>query len=58
MMFLFTVAEIRDGKEVMVAYPDEAINQTNENDLGSALVSVQSVVVDPSDRTVDSHTGS
>ena len=54
----FTVAEIRDGKEVMVAYPDEAINQTNENDLAAALLSVQSVVVDPSDRLWILDTGS
>ena len=49
----FTVAEVRDGKAV--AYPDEAMNQTDPHDLGAAaaagaLVSVQSVVVDPADR--------
>jgi sugar lactone lactonase YvrE len=44
----FTVSEIRDGEAV--AYPDEAINQTYPNDQAAALVSVQSVVADPSDR--------
>ena len=44
----FTVAEIRNGE--MVAYPDESINQTNPADQAAALVSVQSVVVDPVDR--------
>jgi hypothetical protein len=44
----FTVSEIREGKAK--AYPNEALNQTNENDLAAALVSVQSVVVDPADR--------
>ena len=34
----FTVAEIRDGKEVVVPYPDEPINQTNENDLSTDLL--------------------
>ena len=54
----FTVAEIKaeDGKEV--AYPDEAINQINPNDLASALLSVQSVVVDPLDRLWILDTGS
>jgi sugar lactone lactonase YvrE len=52
----FTVAEIRDGKAV--AYPDEAMNQTNPNDLAAALVSVQSVVVDPADRLWILDTGS
>src|SRR5690349_24698771 len=36
----FTVAEIRDGKAI--AFPDEAINQTDQNDQAAALVSVQS----------------
>lgn len=53
---LFTVAEIRDGKTV--AFPDEAINQTNTDDLAAALVSVQSVVVDPADRLWILDTGS
>ena len=52
----FTVAEIRKGKTI--AYPDEALNQTNENDLAAALVSVQSVVVDPLDRLWILDTGS
>ena len=40
----FTVSEIRDGGEkMMVAYPDEATNQTKQNDPAAALVSVQSV---------------
>ena len=54
----FTVAEVRDGKAV--AYPDEAINQTDTHDLeaDTALVSVQSVVVDPADRLWILDTGS
>ena len=52
----FTVAEIREGK--MIAYPNEALNQTLENDLAAALVSVQSVVVDPADRLWILDTGS
>src|SRR3954471_4766653 len=44
----FTVAEIRDGEAV--AYPDESINNTNQEDQAATLVSVQSVVVDPADR--------
>ena len=52
----FTVAEIRKGKTI--AYPDEALNQTNENDLAAAFVSVQSVVVDPLDRLWILDTGS
>ncbi len=52
----FTVAEITDGK--VVAYPNEVINQTDPNDLASALVSVQSVVVDPADRLWILDTGS
>src|SRR5512133_623048 len=43
----FTVSEIRDGKTV--AYPNEAINKSDAVDQASALVSVQSVVVDPAD---------
>ena len=53
---IFTVAEIRDGK--LVAYPNEAINQTNPNDLSTSLLSVQSVVVDPADRLWILDTGS
>jgi len=52
----FSVAEIRDGQTV--AYPDEAINQSDSNDLSAALVSVQSVVVDPLDRLWILDTGS
>jgi sugar lactone lactonase YvrE len=52
----FTVAEIRDGKAV--PYPDEAMNQTNEEDPAAALVSVQSAVVDPADRLWILDTGS
>lgn len=42
----------------MVAYPDESINQTNPADQAAALVSVQSVVVDPVDRLWILDTGS
>lgn len=52
----FTVAELRDGEAV--AYPDEAFNQTDESDPAAALVSVQSVVVDPADRLWILDTGS
>ena len=52
----FTVAEIRKGETV--AYPDESINQTNPADQSAALVSVQSVVVDPVDRLWILDTGS
>jgi sugar lactone lactonase YvrE len=52
----FTVTEIRKGKTV--AYPDESINQTNPADQAAALVSVQSVVVDPVDRLWILDTGS
>ncbi|MBD2099490.1 L-dopachrome tautomerase-related protein [Leptolyngbya sp. FACHB-261] len=52
----FTVAEIREGRPI--AYPNEAINQTNPDDLAATLVSVQSVVVDPSDRLWILDTGS
>jgi sugar lactone lactonase YvrE len=44
----FTVAELRDGQAV--AYPSEAFNRTDPGNLSAALVSVQSVVVDPNDR--------
>ena len=54
----FTVAEIKAEEGRVVAYPDEAINQTNPNDLAAALVSVQSVVVDPVDRLWILDTGS
>ncbi|HTH21655.1 MAG TPA: L-dopachrome tautomerase-related protein, partial [Nitrososphaeraceae archaeon] len=52
----FTVAEIKNGKTV--AYPDEVFNQTDPNDHSKALVSVQSVVVDPMDRLWILDTGS
>jgi sugar lactone lactonase YvrE len=52
----FTVAEIKNGKAV--AYPDEAFNQTDPDDLDKTLVSVQSVVVDPADRLWILDTGS
>jgi sugar lactone lactonase YvrE len=53
----YSVAEIlKDGN--MVAYPDESLNKTNEDDQASTLVSVQSVVVDPSDRLWILDTGS
>jgi sugar lactone lactonase YvrE len=52
----FTVAEIRNGRPV--AYPEEATNRTFDNDPAAALVSVQSVVVDPADRLWILDTGS
>jgi sugar lactone lactonase YvrE len=52
----FNVAEVLNGEAV--AYPDEAINQINPGDPATALVSVQSVVVDPSDRLWILDTGS
>jgi sugar lactone lactonase YvrE len=52
----FTVAEVRDGRPV--AYPNEAMNQTQSHDLAATLVSVQSVVVDPRDRLWILDTGS
>src|SRR5919108_5143402 len=52
----FTVGEIREGE--VVAYPDEAINQTDPDHLAAALVSVQSVIVDPVDRLWILDTGS
>lgn len=52
----FTVTELRDGQEV--AYPDEATNATDADDPAAALVSVQSVVVDPRDRLWILDTGS
>jgi sugar lactone lactonase YvrE len=55
---LFTVGEIGNGSEEAIAYPDQTMNQTNPNDLGAALVSVQSVVVDPLDRLWILDTGS
>jgi sugar lactone lactonase YvrE len=52
----FTVSEIRDGEAV--AYPNKGLNQTDPNDPAAALVSVQSVVVDPADRLWILDTGS
>lgn len=52
----YTIAELVDGETV--AYPDEALNQTDPNDPAAALVSVQSVVVDPADRLWILDTGS
>jgi sugar lactone lactonase YvrE len=52
----FTVSEIHDGEAV--AYPNEAINQSDAVDQASALVSIQSVVVDPADRLWILDTGS
>ena len=44
----FTVGELRNGEEV--AYPSAALNQSTHDADPHALVSVQSVVVDPLDR--------
>jgi len=44
----FTIAEVKEGKPV--AYPDEATNRSEGPRDGEHLISVQSVVVDPSDR--------
>jgi len=44
----FTVGEVKDGQAV--AYPNQAVNQTDPNNLSGTLDSVQSVVVDPTDR--------
>lgn len=52
----FTVAELVDRKEV--AFPDAQTNQTDPNDPAAALVSVQSIVVDPLDRLWILDTGS
>ncbi len=56
----FTVAEVKEGKAI--AYPDEPMNQSNRSDItaddADALVSVQSVVVDPADRLWILDTGS
>lgn len=52
----FTVAEIKNGK--IIAYPDESFNRTDPHDPAKALVSVQSVVVDPIDRLWILDTGS
>ena len=52
----FTVAEVKDGKPV--AYPDQATNQAAGPGDAAHLISVQSVVVDPSDRLWAVDTGS
>jgi sugar lactone lactonase YvrE len=52
----FTVAEIRDSKTV--AYPNDVMNQTNLQDPAAALISVQSVVIDPADHLWILDTGS
>jgi sugar lactone lactonase YvrE len=52
----FTVAEIIDGEAV--AYPNEEFNQPDSDADPDALVSVQSVVVDPEDRLWILDTGS
>src|SRR6202012_1607085 len=44
----FTVAEIRGGK--LIAYPSQAFNNCRGASDPEALVSVQSIVVDPADR--------
>jgi sugar lactone lactonase YvrE len=44
----FTVAEVKAGK--VVPYPNADINRPDKNKAGKTLVSVQSVVVDPSNR--------
>jgi sugar lactone lactonase YvrE len=51
-----SVAEIRNGEAF--PYPDLAFNQTQEYNRAAALVSVQSVVVDPLDRLWILDTGS
>ncbi|MDQ2637512.1 MAG: major royal jelly family protein, partial [Actinomycetota bacterium] len=52
----FTVAEIRDGQ--LLPYPDEPFNNSVSDSDPNALVSVQSVVVDPVDRLWILDTGS
>ena len=52
----FTVSEILGGQPV--AYPDQSLNETDQEDQASTLVSVQSVVVDPADRLWILDTGS
>ena len=52
----FTVAEVRNGGPV--PYPDAAFNRAEEGHTADRLVSVQSVVVDPSDRLWIVDTGS
>ena len=53
----YSVAEVfNDGN--IIAYPDAALNKTEDNDQASTFVSVQSVVVDPNDRLWILDTGS
>jgi sugar lactone lactonase YvrE len=52
----FTVAEIQDDQ--LVSYPNERFNQGVPGELAAALISVQSVVVDPADRLWILDTGS
>src|SRR6187200_103150 len=52
----FTVAEIQNDKTI--AYPNESFSRTDPHDPAKALVSVQSVVVDPLDRLWILDTGS
>jgi len=52
----FTVAELRNGE--FVPYPNLQFNQTQPDNLAAALVSVQSVVIDPHDRLWILDTGS
>ncbi|TFW07391.1 gluconolaconase [Oxalobacteraceae bacterium OM1] len=52
----FTVAELRDGQAH--PYPEADFNRTRPDDPAAALVSVQSVVVDPLDRLWILDTGS
>jgi hypothetical protein len=56
----FAVAEVKEGKAI--AYPDEPMNQSTRSDItaddADALVSAQSVVVDPADRLWILDTGS
>lgn len=52
----FTVAEVKSGEAT--AYPSQGISQDNSRDPFNALISVQSVVVDPRDRLWILDTGS
>lgn len=52
----YTVAEVKNGRTV--AYPNAEINRPNYNKPAEALVSVQSVVIDPQDRLWILDTGS
>ncbi len=52
----FTVAELKDGK--LTAFPNKAFNQLNKDHPEESLISVQSVVVDQTDRLWILDTGS